>query len=324
MIRFSKLAAALAVLPILAVASPALADSPGQLEGGNVYVVKNLTQGGDYATTISTACNEEVQYSVRLHNIAFGGLTNIKVSANLISGTMTAVPDQGAQWGTTASVKVNLPTNGSLNVEAGTTNLYNSNGSVIKTLPDGITTSGVNVGDLNGSTTEFVIFKAKVNCPPVTPPVVSFACTELGVTNIDRTHFDFTAKGTAQNAAITGYTFTAKDANSKVVDTFNSNTSSTTSGVYHFNQETGTYTVSAQLNTDHGNNSNSNCVKQITVVTPPTTPPVTPPAKTTTGPFSVSNEHCFRTAELVVAGSCSSESTPNSRRRKFCISTLTE
>jgi hypothetical protein len=279
MLRFSKMAAALAVLPIMAFASPALADSPGQLEGGSdTIVVKNVTQNGAYSTNINTACSDEVQYSIRLHNIAFGGLTNIKVSTNLLSGKMTAVPAEGADWGTTGSVKVNLPTNGDINFESGTTTLYDHSGNVLRTLPDGITTVGVDIGGLNGSTTEFVNFKAKVNCPPVTPPVVSLACTELGVVQIDRTRYDFTVKSTVANATVTSYVFTVKDANGNTADT-NTVTTNAASAVYHFNQaNAGTYTISAVVNTDHGSANGNNCVKQITVAAVPATP--TTPAKT--------------------------------------------
>ncbi|HEX5394948.1 MAG TPA: hypothetical protein VFW52_01180, partial [Candidatus Saccharimonadales bacterium] len=168
--RFSKFAAVLAALPVMAIASPVLADSPGQLTGGsNTYLVKNLTQNGSYANTVSAACNEDLQYSIRLHNAAFGGLTNVQVSANLVSGKMTATPAEGASQGTTGSVSVSLPNNGSLAYQSGSTVLYDSNGSVIKNLSDGITTAGVNVGDIAGSTTRFVNFKAKVACPPVQP-----------------------------------------------------------------------------------------------------------------------------------------------------------
>jgi uncharacterized repeat protein (TIGR01451 family) len=149
--------------------STVFADSPGQLEGGApVYQVKNLTQGGSYAATISPACGDEIQYSTELHNFNNGGLTSIVVTASLPNGTVTAVPAEGASAGTNGKVTVNLPTNGSLAFENGTTVLYNSSGAVIKTLADTITTSGVNIGDLPGSTTEFVNFKAKVNCA-VTP-----------------------------------------------------------------------------------------------------------------------------------------------------------
>jgi hypothetical protein len=282
MIRFSKLAAALAVAPVLAVSGLASAGSPGQLAGGDNYLVKNITQKGSYANTISATCNDEVQYSMQLSNTQFGGLNNVTLKATLPSAggvsTATATTDLGGTSGTSDTVTVNLGSNQTQSLENGTTVLYDGNGNVIKTLPDTITT-GVNIGTLNGSTTEYVNFRAKVSCPTTTPEV-KLACVELDVKNIDRTHYDFTAKGSVQNATITGYSFTAKDANGKVVDTYNNTTSSTTSGVYHFNQETGTYTVSAQLNTDHGNNSNDNCVKQITVASPPTTPPTTPPAKT--------------------------------------------
>lgn len=282
MIRFSKLAAALAVVPVLAVSGSALASSPGQLAGGDNYQVRNLTQNGSYTNTISTNCNDEIVYSMQLSNTQFGALNNVTLKATLPGNggvsTATATTDLGGTSGTSDTVTVNLGANQTQSLVNGTTTLYDGSGKVIKTLPDTIT-SGVNIGTLNGSTTEFVNFHAKVTCP--TPaPEVKLACVELDVKNIDRTHYDFTAKGSVQNATITGYTFTAKDANGKVVDTYNNTTSSTTSGVYHFNQETGTYTVSAQLNTDHGNNSNDNCVKQITVASPPTTPPTTPPAKT--------------------------------------------
>jgi hypothetical protein len=282
MIRFSKLAAALAVLPVLAVASPVYAGSPGQLaQGSNLYMVKNLTQNGSYAKTISASCNDEVQYSMMLANTGFGALNNVTLSATLPSAggtsTATATTDLGGTSGTHDSVTVNLGSNQTISYENGSTNLYNDKAGLIKNLSDGVTASGVNIGTINGSTTVFVNFKAKVTCPTPTPEV-KLACVELDVKNIDRTHYDFTAKGSVQNATITGYTFTAKDANGKVVDTYNNTTSSTTSGIYLFNQESGTYTVSAQLNTDHGNNSNANCVKQITVATPPTTPPTTPPS----------------------------------------------
>lgn len=281
MTLFSKLAVVLATVPVLAISGSALADSPGQLEGGTgVYVAKNVTQNGSYDNNVNTACSDQVRYSIRLHNIAFGGLTNIKVSANLLSGKMTAVPAEGVDWGTSDNVAINLPANGSLNYESGSATLYNAQGGVIKTLPDGITTVGVNIGGLNGSTTEFVNFNAKVNCPPVvTPPVVSFACTELAVANIDRTHYDFTAKSSVSNATVTSYGFTVKDANGNTVDT-NTVTTNANSAVYHFNQATGTYTVSAVVNTDHGSTSASACSKQVIVAAVPTTPttPVTPTA----------------------------------------------
>lgn len=168
--RFSKLAAVLAVLPILAVASPVFADSPGQLEGGSiVYLVKNKTQNGSYSTSASAACGDEVRYSIRLHNTSFGGFSNVDVKVSLPSAggtsTMTATTNLGGISGTSGSASVNTPSGSTQSYINGTTTLYDENGNVIKALPDTITNSGVSIGALAGSTTRFVNFNAKVNCP---------------------------------------------------------------------------------------------------------------------------------------------------------------
>lgn len=286
------LIAVFSILPVLAVASPALADSPGQLEGGSiVYVVKNVTQNGSYAPATSANACDEVGYSIRLHNISFGGLTNVNVKVGLPSSsstsntsTMTATTNLGGTTGASSTATVNISSAQSISYENGTTVLYNGNGQVIKTLPDTITTTGVDVGGLNGSTTEFVNFKAKVSCPAPAPQV-SFACVELDVANVDRTHFDFTAKASAQNATVQSYGFTTKDSNGTTVNSTTLSSSALTSPVYHFNQtNAGTYTVSAVVNTDHGSTAvTSACTKQVTVAAAPqvqstttTTPTVLP------------------------------------------------
>jgi hypothetical protein len=169
---FKFAAAALTSLTALAISvSPVIAASPGQLATGpNVYKVKDLTSGGSYSSTISPACGDEIQYSTELNNGGFGNLTSIVVSASLSAGSVIATPAEGASVGTTGKVTVTLPSNGSLAYENGSTVLYSSAGAVIRTLPDTITTSGVNIGDLQGSTTEFVNFKAKVNCATTPTP----------------------------------------------------------------------------------------------------------------------------------------------------------
>lgn len=177
--------AGVATLATLATVTPALAVSPGQLEGGSlVYQVRNVSQNGNYTNSVNANACEEVKFSVRLHNVAFGSLDNINVKATLPSGgtsvvsNMTATPDSGAQYGTNGTATVNLSSAQGVVYESGSTVLYDANGNVLRSLPDGVTAGGVNVGSLNGSTTEFVNFKAKVNCPapgkgstptPVTP-----------------------------------------------------------------------------------------------------------------------------------------------------------
>jgi hypothetical protein len=255
-------------------------------QGSGLYLVKNLTQGGGYNSTISATCNDEVQYSMELANTDFGALNNVVLKATLPANggvsTATATTDLGGNSGTHDSVTVNLGSGQTQALENGTTVLYDGNGHAVKTLGDTITSSGVNVGTINGSTTVFVNFKAKVSCPPVTPPQVKFACVELDSTQVDRTHFDFTAKASAQNATVQSYGFTAKNSSGTTVDTVTLASSALTSPVYHFNQSTaGTYTVSAVVNTDHGSTQvTSACTKQVTVAAVPTTP--TPEVKGTT------------------------------------------
>jgi hypothetical protein len=173
MIRFSKIAAVLAAVPVLAVSASTLAASPGQLAGGDNYQVKYLTQHGSYANTISATCNDEVQYSMQLSNTQFGALNNVTLKATLPSNggvsTATATTDLGGTSGTSDSVTVNLGSGKTQTLVNGSTVLFNDKGTAIKTLPDTVATSGVNIGTLNGSTTEFVNFKAKVNCPKPTP-----------------------------------------------------------------------------------------------------------------------------------------------------------
>jgi LPXTG-motif cell wall-anchored protein len=169
-----KIVSLLAILPVLVFSTHAFASSPGQLTGGpQVLEAKNITQAGSYSDTTSVACNEEVQYSTMLHNAGSGGLTNIQVTANLAGGSITATPAEGATYGTSDTTTVNVASGGTLAYESGTTKLYDISGNVLQTLPDTITSGGVNIGNMAGSTVEYVNFKAKVNCatPPPKPPV---------------------------------------------------------------------------------------------------------------------------------------------------------
>jgi uncharacterized repeat protein (TIGR01451 family) len=295
MTRFSKLAAALAVAPVLAFSGSAAlaADSnSGQIEMGNIYRVRNLTTNGSFDDSITASCNETVQFRVRIHNPGPDPITNVKVAATLDSGSSTShsskvsiTADNVGGEVVTDTTGVNLDKAGTLSYVAGTTELLDPNGSKLNNLPEGITSggTGVNIGTVGVSLQQIrlVQFQAKVNCPTPTPPQVSIACTELGVVKIDRTRFDFTVKSSVSNATVTSYVFTAKNAKGEVVDTNTVNTSAS-SAVYHFNQsEAGTYTVGAVVHTDKGNANGDNCVKQITVAAETTETPTTPTKETT-------------------------------------------
>ena len=270
---------ALAASSALAIASlgtaPVLADSPGQLTGGpNTFVVKNVTKNGSYANSASATCNEEVKYSIRLHNAAFGGLTNIQAKVNLPAGSMTAVPAEGASQGTSGSVSVTVAAGGTLVYENGSTILYDVNGGVIKTLPDTITSSGVNVGNLKGSTTEFVNFMAKVNCP-TPPPKPIFSCKALNVTVSENRKVDASV------------TYTAKDGASLTNVGFNwGDNSSTNAGLAtsasHTYAKDGTYNIVATLTFNvAGANKADTCSKSVTFTTPQVLPATTTPLPST-------------------------------------------
>jgi hypothetical protein len=171
-------AAAAVIIPVAGLSGSAAADSPGQIGGGDIYRVKNITKNTDFADlTTANAC-DELQYKIRLHNSRFGEVTNIVANATLPAGPnsvskMTVnYTSEGPETSVSDTATVNLSTAQNINYVNGSTQLLDGNNNVIKALSDGVTAGGVNVGDLKGSTTEFVQFKAKVNCPtpPQTPP----------------------------------------------------------------------------------------------------------------------------------------------------------
>jgi hypothetical protein len=297
MSTISKTVAALAFVPIVAISGTAFAGSPGQLAGGSNYQVKNLTQGGSYSSSISATCNDEIEYSMQLSNTQFGALNNVTLKATLPSNggtsTATATTDLGGTSGTSDSVNVNLGSGDTQTLENGTTVLYNGSGSAIETLPDTVATSGVNIGTLEGSTTEYVNFKAKVGCPTPAPVAPVYTCNELAITPEDNNTVKISDFGTtAQNGA----TFS-----NAVINWGDNSTNITTANVVgqtHQYAANGSYTISAtahfNVNGTDETAGGVNCEKVVTFssTTPPTvTPPatVTPTPTPTTTPTTLVN-----------------------------------
>ncbi|MGH7192334.1 MAG: hypothetical protein ACREJM_02235 [Candidatus Saccharimonadales bacterium] len=175
-------------MPVAVTAGPALASSPGQVTAS--YSVTNLTQNNKYSNQTNANACDEVEYSVRMHNPSYSAANNVVVKASLPAGAsksntsnMTVSYTDGVNSPAYGSVTVNFDSAQSISYVSGSGVLYDGSGNVIKALPDGITNSGVNVGSLNGSTVEYVNFKAKVNCPTpecktnCTPPVCKTNCT---------------------------------------------------------------------------------------------------------------------------------------------------
>lgn len=177
-------AAAAVIVPVAGLVADVSASSPGQIGGGDIYKIKNLSQNTKYSTQATAGQCEELEYSLTLHNPGYGTISNVLVKATLPAGastsntsnaTVTYTDGIGSPVNASATVSLN-PALG-VDYENGTAKLFDGNGNVIRSLPDGVINGGVNIGSLAGSTTEYVNFKAKTSCkqlpPPPTPPPVT-------------------------------------------------------------------------------------------------------------------------------------------------------
>lgn len=263
-----------------------ITDNP--LWGDERYVVKarDINAGTNtYSTSVQVQDNQEFLVTTYFHNNAASDLnlvaTNTRVKVQLPTTTATtgelksfisadnATPTE--VW-STMDFKGSQPF--SLEYEPGSAKLITNN--VNTSLSDAVVNGGVLVGT-NGPDGKvpgcaefsgYVTIRVRIH---IQKPKPVFACTNLDVNKISRTRFDFTAHGSATNATIQSYTFTAKDSNGSVVDTKTVNTSATSAN-YTFERDVpGNYTVNAVVNTDQGSDG-GNCVKQITVENKPTTP----------------------------------------------------
>lgn len=220
--RLTKLAVALAGASTIALPSVVMAAGYGQIEQGDIYRVKDLTTGSSFADNITAACGDTVAFRVRVHNTGPETLTNVKVSATLNGASSTSHGSQVSlsadnnidNMVVTANAGVNTSQATTADYVAGSTQLLNYGGSVLRSLPDGILGSGVNIGSLGPLTsdTEEVQFQAKLNCPTPTPtPTPTPKPQVKGVTTLPNTgagdvlglFAGASAAGTAAHAVIT-------------------------------------------------------------------------------------------------------------------------
>ncbi|MDL2363262.1 MAG: hypothetical protein QFB86_02690 [Patescibacteria group bacterium] len=197
--RLSLLALTL-FAPLIALTAPAIAANEGQIEGGNIYRVRNVTKGTDFTDPVNAIACERVQYKVRIHNPGPGELSQVNVQATLPASAATSntstvtVSSQNASPASTSDTAVvNFPTALSLTYLPGSTQLLDANDGLLRGLPDGITAGGVNIGNVGVSIAQkrFVQFSADVNCPTPTPtptPTPSYSCDAFDITaNNNRT-----------------------------------------------------------------------------------------------------------------------------------------
>jgi len=191
--KLSTLVAGLAAVPVIALSGSAFAttQSPGQIEQGDIYRVKNSTTNTAFADNINAKCGETVTFRVRIHNGGPATLTNVKVAATLNTASSTSHGSQVSLSAdnnlhnavVTANAGVQTDTATTASYVSGSTQLLNysttpGGESVLKNLPDGILNGGVNIGSIGPLTTdtEEVQFQAKLNCP-TPPPTCKTNCT---------------------------------------------------------------------------------------------------------------------------------------------------
>jgi uncharacterized repeat protein (TIGR01451 family) len=187
MSKIKLMAATVAVLPVL-MSGVATAATAGQIEGGNIYRVRNVTQNGEFTDPASATCNELVQFKVRVHNPGPDALTNVLVKATLNtasatshSSTVTVTADNANPASTSDTAGVNLSQAAGMSYVSGSTELLDAHDAKLSTLSDGILAGGVNIGTVGVSTEQkrFVQFEAKVNCPTTPTPTTPAAPTTL-------------------------------------------------------------------------------------------------------------------------------------------------
>lgn len=168
------------MVPTLAFSNVA-ALAAGQIEGGDIYRVKNVTKNVDFTDPASATCGDTVQFKVRIHNPGPDALTGVKVGATLPtaaatshSSKVTVSADNANPSSTSDTAGVNLDKAGKLAYVAGSTELLDAHNSKLQSLADGIVGGTVAVPNGVGVSTEqkrFVQFQAKVVCEttPTTP-----------------------------------------------------------------------------------------------------------------------------------------------------------
>lgn len=314
------LAAALFVVPVFAaVASPVYAANEGQIEGGDIYRVRNVTKNTAFSDPASADKCEKVQYKVRIHNPGPGELSLVNVKVTLPAGAATSnvstvvVSSQNANPASTSdTATLNLSSAQTVTYEPGSTQLLDANNGFIRVLPDGITQSGVNIGNVGVSIDQkrFVQFEANINCPlppPPPPPVTpAFKCDLLTISSDTNRMVTITKfETTATNGAVFKNADINWGDNSPVVTTAN-----VVGQTHQFDKnKDATYTISATarftVNGADVTAGGPQCTQKITfnsekppVITPPvdvppvvTPPPATPgtPVSTVTTPTTLVN-----------------------------------
>lgn len=180
LVSTALIAAVFFALPILVTQNSVSAVGEGQVEGGDIYRVKNLTKGGDFTDPVGADPCQTLQYKVRIHNPGPSPISNVNVKVNLPAtkattnvSSVTVSASDSFPASTSDTATVNLSQAEVIKYVSGSTKLLDANSGFISNLPDGITSggSGVNIGNVGVSidNKRFVQFDAKIDCPTKPP-----------------------------------------------------------------------------------------------------------------------------------------------------------
>ena len=259
-----------------------ITDNPTQGDERAFYTAYTASNS-NRVDPISVTDNEEVTMQVYFHNNAASNLNlvahNTMVKMTLPTGssanqesTAFISADNATPQTVSDTLDMNSASPFTMTYEPGSAKLWTNYVSGAA-LSDSVVTTGALIGS-NGPDgnvpgcsqfSGFVTIKVIVHVTPPPAPQPTFACSGLDVAEVDRTHFNFTAHATVQNANVTGYVFTAKDNGGNVVDTKTVTTSALSAQYAFANSNPGTYTISAVVNTDHGSTNAADCTKQVTI-----------------------------------------------------------
>ena len=224
MSKVKSLVAAVLVVPIIT-ASTAAAAPAGQVEGGDIYRVRNVTKNTAFTDPAAAVCGETVQFRVRIHNPGPDALTNVNVKATLTnqvatshSSQVTITAENANPATTTDTAGVNLDKAASLKYVAGSAELLDANQSKLNNVSDSLVNgNGVNIGTVGVSTEQkrSVQFSATVECPttPVTPTTPAAPATPKSLPKTGPAEVVATVAGVSILGAVAHRLFTSRRLN---------------------------------------------------------------------------------------------------------------
>ena len=260
----------------------AMAFTDGQINGGDIYRTEDLTQKTSFSNTTSAQACDVLEYRVRLYNPGSATVNNVNVQADISNEALTSnqstiqiISSNGDPSTTYAFTTVNFASAETLSYVNGTTQLLDQNDNLIQNLPDGVTIggTGVNVGNVGASVTEYVQFKEEVSCHIPVP--IPATCNSLSTPAVNGNNVTINSVNyTANSALVSGTSINFGNGTISIYK-------STDFPVSYTYPKPGNYTITATVLTNLGNVTSNTCSAAITIAAP-TPPPVTPPVTPTT------------------------------------------